>query len=394
MIVVVGIGEDGLAGLTLRARQAIAETQVLAGGARHLGLVQDFAGARVDWSQGIEAGLDAIAEHVDGGRSVVVLASGDPLYFGVAKNVIERFGANAVRVLPAPGAVSLTCAAMGWSQPDVQVLTVHGRPLQWVHLYLIPGVRLVVLSQDGDTPSQMAELLTERGFGLSRMTVLEHLGGAAERRLDGVAGVWAHARAADLNTVAIEAIADATARPLSRLAGLPDDAFDHDGQLTKRAVRAVTLSSLAPLPGETLWDLGAGAGSISIEWLRADERCLAVAVERDPLRAERIKANAARLGVPRLKVIVGDSLEALDGLRGAPDAVFVGGGVSSLSLLDAAWKRLRPGGRLAANAVTDAGASALEQFQGRHGGERFVIAIEDKAPITHFVNVKPMEPKA
>lgn len=394
MILVVGIGEDGMEGLSRRARQAIVDAQVLAGGARHLTLVKDFSGERVDWSKGIELGLDTLAGHIDAGRSVVVLASGDPLYFGVAKNVIERFGADAVHVLPVPGAVSLACAAMGWSQPDVQVLTVHGRPVQRVHLYLTPGARLVVLSEDGDTPAEVATLLAERGFGFSRITVLEHLGGAAEHRIDGVAGVWSHPRTADLNTLAIEVIADATARPLSRLAGLPDDAFNHDGQLTKRAVRAVTLSSLAPLPGETLWDLGAGAGSISIEWLRAHERCRAVAVERDPARAERIETNAARLGVPHLQIRVGDSVEALDMLKGTPDAIFVGGGVSTPGLLEAAWKRLRPGGRLVANAVTDAGATALKNFHGQYGGECFTITIEHKAPITHFISVKPMEQKA
>ncbi|MCR4378541.1 MAG: precorrin-6y C5,15-methyltransferase (decarboxylating) subunit CbiE [Rhodospirillales bacterium] len=393
MIVIVGMGEDGLEGLSRQARQAIAEAQVLAGGARHFSFVPNFTGTRVDWSQGIEAGLDAIARHVKAGQSVTILASGDPLYFGVAKNVIERFGADAVRVLPVPGAVSLTCAAMGWSQPDVQVLTVHGRPLECVHLYLTPGARLVVLSEDGDTPAQMATLLTAQGFGLSRITVLERLGGAAERRIDGIARAWPPARTADLNTLALELIADADARPLSRLAGLPDNAFEHDGQLTKRAVRAVTLSSLAPLPGETLWDLGAGAGSISIEWMRAHERCRAVAVERDPARAERIATNAARLGVPRLKIRVGDSLEALDGLDGTPDAIFVGGGVSRPGLLEAAWQRLRPGGRLVVNAVTDAGALALEDFQNHHGGEKFVITIEHKAPITHFVSIKPTEQK-
>jgi len=389
VIVVVGIGEDGLDGLGTRARDAIAGAQVIAGGARHLAMVDDFNGVRIDWGQGIDAGLDAIATHMD--KAVVVLASGDPLYFGVAKNLFSRFGHDAVRVLPAPGAVSLACAAMGWSQPAVQVVTVHGRPLQSLNLYLSPGARLVVLPQDGDTPAEVAALLTTRGFGDSRMTVLEHLGGAREQRLSGTADAWTHGPCAALNTLAIELIADANARPLTRLAGLPDDAYAHDGQLTKRQVRAVTLSSLAPLPGQTLWDLGAGAGSISIEWMRADVSCRAVAVERDPVRAKRIEANADTLGVPRLQVHVGDSFQALGTLQGEPDAIFIGGGVCAPGLLDAAWAKLKPGGRLVANAVTDASAQALSDFQNQHGGERFTIAVEGKAPITHYAGVKPQE---
>jgi len=390
-ITVIGIGEDGPAGLAPHALQALDGAQVLAGGARHLAMVPGFAGPTVDWSEGIAAGLDAIARHVDAGRAVAVLASGDPLYFGVAKNLIQRFGAGRVRVLPVPGAVSLTCAAMGWPQPDVQVVTLHGRPMESLNLHLTPGRKLVVLSEDGDTPARVAALLAERGFGPSKVAVLERLGGAHARRIDGVAENWAHGRCADLNTIAIELAADAGARPLTRLAGLPDDAYAHDGQLTKRAMRAVTLSSLAPVPGETLWDMGAGAGSISIEWLRAHESCRAVAVERDPERAARIRANAAALGVPRLAVHEGDSREALELLEGSPDAVFVGGGVAAAGLLDAAWARLKPGGRLVANAVTEASAQALDAFRQTHGGERFVVAVEGKAPITHYAGHKPGE---
>lgn len=401
MITVVGIGEDGLDGLALRARQAIAEAQVLAGGARHQALVSEFTGVRVDWSQGIEAGLDALAAHVQAGKRVVVLGSGDPLYFGIGNNLISRFGAAAVLVVPAPGAVSLACAAMGWSQADVQVVTLHGRPLESLNRYLAPGMRVMALTHDGETPTQVAALLTAQGYGASRLSVLEHLGGPLQRRIDGVAQHWNVPRAANLNTLAIELIADSTARPLTRLAGLPDDAFVHDGQLTKRAVRAVTLSSLAPLPGQTLWDLGAGAGSIAIEWMRAHESCQAVAVERDAQRAERIRLNADSLGVPRLKVHLGDSLEALDLLPGLPDAIFVGGGVSAVGLLDAAWRRLRPGGKLVANAVTAASAGALERFQQAHGGELIRISIEykssehslfeEKAPITQYIGLKPLE---
>ena len=401
MIWVVGIGEDGLDGLGKRARGCIEAAQVLVGGVRHHGLVPDFAGDRVDWSGGIDAGLDAIEAYHQRGQAIVVLASGDPLYFGVGNNVVQRFGADAVQILPAPGAVALACAAMGWSQPDVQVVTIHGRPLESLNRYLVAGERLVVLSRDGDSPAEVAQLLTRQGYGASRITVLAHLGGGDETRFEGLAHAWPTGPSADLHTLAIELVADATARPFSRQAGLPDDAFEHDGQLTKRAVRAVTLSSLAPLPGEMLWDLGAGAGSVAIEWMRSHERCQAVAVERDPARAQRIERNAAAMGVPRLAVRVGDSFEALDVLDGPPDAIFVGGGVSAPGLLAAAWRRLRPGGRLVANAVTPASATALEQFQQDYDGELIHLAVNikqnkkslfvNKAPITHYMGTKPAE---
>lgn len=390
-ITVIGIGEDGLDGLTAPACRAVQTAQVLAGGARHLKLVPDFTGPRVDWSDGIEAGLDAIAEHVHAGRNVCVLASGDPLYFGVGKNLVARFGAINVRIMPTPGAVSLACAAMGWSHPDVTVITLHGRPLETLNLHLAPGQRIVALTHDGATPNDVAKLLCAQGYGPSHITVLERLGGPHQARIDATAQSWNKAQYDHLNTLAVELIADADARPLSRLAGLPDVAYQHDGQLTKRAVRAVTLSSLAPLPGETLWDLGAGAGSISIEWLRSDDTLSAIAIERNPLRAARIRANANALGVPRLRVFEGDSFDALSTLDGQPDAIFVGGAVAQTGLLDAAWAKLKPAGRLVANAVTEASAQAVQAFQSKHGGERFTITVEAKRPIVHLLCFKPRE---
>ena len=315
----------------------------------------------------------------------MILASGDPLYYGVAKNVIDRFGAAQVQVFPVPGAVSLTCAAMGWPQADVQVVTVHGRPLPSLMLYLVPGVRLVVLSQDGDTPAQVAQLLRDHGYGPSLIWVLEHLGGPKEDRLQGRAGRWAHPKCADLNTIAIDVIAGEDARPLSRLAGLPDDAFSHDGQMTKRATRAVTLSSLAPLPGELLWDFGAGAGSISIEWMRTHASCRAVAIERDQRRADRILHNAQVLGVPKLVVEVGENRTVAGRLCGSPDAIFIGGGIQAPGLVQAVWAKLKPGGRLVANAVTDASRDVLKTMNQTYGGELMTMTIESKLPITQIL---------
>lgn len=377
---VVGIGEDGLAGLSPAARALVDGAEVLVGGARHHEKVPDSQAERLDWSTGFDAAMDAIEARF--GRRIVVLGSGDPSYFGVATTLIRRFGAEDVFVLPAPGAISLACARLGWSVPDVQAVTVHGRALENLNVHLAPGARLVVLARDGDSPAEIAALLTAQGFGLSRMTVLEHMGGERESRIDGVAQSWSAPRSANLCTVAIECIAGPDARPLSRLAGLPDEAFAHDGQLTKREVRAVTLARLAPLPGETLWDVGAGAGSIGIEWMRTHQSCQAVAIERDANRAQRIARNAANLGVPRLHIEVREALDALRNLDGDPDAVFVGGGVGAPGVLEAAWKRVKPGGRLVANAVTAEGAAALAGMKQKHGGELIQISVsrqKDKA---------------
>ncbi|PHS78915.1 MAG: cobalamin biosynthesis bifunctional protein CbiET [Rhodospirillaceae bacterium] len=385
MIFVIGIGEDGLAGLTESAKAKIAAADILLGGQRHLNFVADFSGERMNWSDGIDATLDRLESHLK--QNIVVLASGDPLYFGVAKNVIERFGLDAVQVLPVPGSVSLACAAMGWSQPDVQVVTVHGRSLHGLNLFLTPGVRLVVLCQDGDTPARAAALLTAKGFGQSRICVLEHLGGPKENRRQGRASDWSPARTADLCTLAIELRADENALSYSRLAGLPDDAFDHDGQLTKRTTRAVTLSSLAPKPGEMLWDFGGGAGSISIEWMRTHPSCKAITVERDRVRAARIIGNADHLGVPKLAVKISENLEALNTFSGSPDAIFIGGGLN-LELVEAAWARLKPGGRFVANAVTDKTRDLLKTIQSKYGGELFTMSIVNKLPITQILMEK------
>lgn len=384
MIFVLGIGEDGLAGLGETAKAKIDTADILLGGQRHLNFVPDFSGERLDWSDGIEATLDSLAPKLD--KNIVILASGDPLYFGVAKNVIERFGKDAVQILPVPGAVSLTCAAMGWSQPDIQVVTVHGRSLDSLNLYLTPGVRLVVLCQDSETPALAAQLLTDKGFGQSRISVLEHLGGPKENHRHGLAADWPHERGANLCTLAIELVGD-KAQTYSRLAGLPDDAFDHDGQLTKRVTRAVTLSSLAPKPGELLWDFGGGAGSIAIEWMRCHPSCQAITIERDRGRAERIIRNADSLGVPKLSVKVAENLDALHDLSEAPDAIFIGGGLT-LELVEAAWTRLKPGGRFVANAVTDKTQALLKKIHQKYGGELFTMTIEDKLPITQILMEK------
>jgi precorrin-6Y C5,15-methyltransferase (decarboxylating) len=286
-------------------------------------------------------------------------------------------------VLPAPSSVSLAAARLGWPLQEVDVVSLVGRPLATLNARLFPGVRLLLLSADGDTPAQVAAALCARGFAASRLTLLEHLGGPEERRIDGLAAQWSLPRAADLNLLAVECLADAGTQVLPPTCGLPDDAYRHDGQLTKRDVRAVTLARLAPLPGELLWDVGAGCGSIGIEWMRAHPACRAIAIEANEGRQAHIRHNRDVLGVPALQLVAGHAPEALDGLPAA-DAIFIGGGVTVPGLLEQCWAALKPGGRLLANAVTIQSEAALVAFRERQGGELLRLTVAQAQPLGGF----------
>lgn len=389
-ITVVGIGEDGLDGLIPKARGLIDEAEVLVGGERHLSKVPVGGEQRIDWDGDFDAAFDKIEKMKD--RRVVVLASGDPLHYGVGVNIVRRFGADQVNVIPAPGAFSLAAADLGWPLADVKCLTVHGRALEAVTLYLTPGRRLLVLSWDGETPEKLAGLLMARGFGPSRITVLGNLGGGDETRTEGTAEKWTGETVPDLNTIAVECVAGDGADVLSRVPGLPDDAFEHDGLITKREVRAVTLARLMPLPGQTLWDVGAGSGAVAIEWLRAEPSAKAFAVERDPKRAAVIARNAANLGVPELKIVEGEAPGILSGIETVPDAVFVGGGVSVPGLLEACWDALSPGGRLVANGVTLEAEQRLLFFQNEFGGDLTRMAVSRAAPVGPVGRLQTFQP--
>jgi precorrin-6Y C5,15-methyltransferase (decarboxylating) len=383
---VIGIGEDGLGGLSPAARALLDAAEVLVGGARHLALVPAGAARRIPWEKPLGATLDRI--EAERGRRVVVLASGDPLCYGVGAMLARRFASSDMIVLPQPSAFSLAAARLLWPLADCVTLTLHGRPLERLRLHLAPGARLLALSADGETPGRAAALLREEGWGPSHLTVLEHMGGPRECRLDGTAAAWPHPRAADLNVIAIECRPGPGARPLSRVAGLPDDAFRHDGQITKRVVRAATLALLAPLPGETLWDVGAGCGSVAIEWLRAEPRARAVAIERDPARGALIAENAAALGVPELAIVTGTAPAALDGLP-RPEAIFLGGGIADEALWQTAWQALKPGGRLVANAVTLDGEAALMRRHALLGGALARIAVASSEPLGSHDALRP-----
>jgi precorrin-6Y C5,15-methyltransferase (decarboxylating) len=363
---VVGIGDGGLGSLSATARAVVEAGEILVGGERHLEMVPDHPGERLRWRSPLEATLDDL--EALRGRPVVVLASGDPMWFGVGELLVRRFDPSELRVLPAPSAFSLACGRLGWSLAHVVCLTAHSRPLAKVRRHLASGARLIVLSRDGATPDALARMLSEAGFGPSRVWVFEHLDGPAERRLDGTAAAWGTRNCAALNTVAIECIPIPDARVRSRSPGLPDDAFEADGMITKRDVRAATLARLVPLQGQRLWDIGAGSGAVAIEWLRAADGAQAIAVEHEAARCATIARNAESLGTPELTVLHAHAPDCLRDLP-APDAVFIGGGVSEPAMLEACWRALLPGGRLVANVVTVEGEQRLLAWHAQHGGE-------------------------
>ncbi|MCU1763820.1 precorrin-6y C5,15-methyltransferase (decarboxylating) subunit CbiE [Pseudomonas sp. 14P_8.1_Bac3] len=379
-LTIIGIGEDGFKGLGKNARHALLRATRIFGGQRQLDLLPPcIRGERERWPSPFC--LDPLLALR--GEPVCVLASGDPMFFGVGASLARQLPSDDMLILPAPSSCSLAAARMGWPLQEVVTLSVVARPVAALNAQLFSGVRLLVLSNDGQSPAAIAALLRERGFGPSRLSVLEHLGGAAERRIEGVARDWADPPVADLNLVAIECIADAHTPRLSRLAGLPDSAFRHDGQLTKRDVRAITLARLAPTPGELLWDVGAGSGSIGIEWMRAHPSCRALAIEADEGRQRLIEHNRDALGVPGLQLIRGQAPQALAGLE-RPDAIFIGGGVTREGVLDTCWAELKPGGRLVANAVTLQSEMTLMAWREQHGGELTRIHIAQAQPLGDF----------
>lgn len=388
-LTVVGIGEDGLEGLSPSARSQIDDAEVLIGGERHLAMLPADGRERLTWPSPLRLLLDRI--EAQRGRRVCVLATGDPMCFGIGNTLVRRIPLAEMLIIPAASALALVAARMGWPEHEVELLTLHGRPMALLESYLRPGARLMILSDSAKTPAEVAARLSERGYGQSVLTVLERMGGPAERRLDGTALAWPHPPGEDLNTIAVELVAglDAALRPT--IAGLPDDAFINDGQLTKREVRAVTLSALQPMPRALLWDVGAGCGSVAIEWLRAERLCRAIAIEPRVERRRMIAENAAALGVPALEIVDGTAPSALLDLE-APDAIFIGGGVSAVGVIDACWSALKPGGRLVANVVTLEGEAAVLAHQARRGGALTRIAVSRAEPVGPFLGWRPLMP--
>jgi precorrin-6Y C5,15-methyltransferase (decarboxylating) len=370
---IVGIGEDGVDGLSPVARGLVGDADIVFGGRRHLGLAASLVrGAARPWPSPFDGAAAEVLRHR--GRQVCVLASGDPFHYGVGAVLARHIDAREMIVVPGPSAFSLAAARLGWSLPQTVLLSLHGRMLDLIRPHLQPGARILALTSDDAGPAALAALLTQSGFGASRLTILEALGGPRERIRATAAAAYDLAAVDALNTAAIEVEAGANARVLALTPGLADALFEHDGQITKREIRAVTLSALAPRRGELLWDIGSGSGSIAIEWMLADPALRAVAIERRADRAARIRRNAAAFGVPALVIVEGAAPAALAGLA-TPDAIFVGGGAGDASVLDGAARALRSGGRLVVNAVTLETEAALLARHAALGGELVRIAM-------------------
>jgi precorrin-6Y C5,15-methyltransferase (decarboxylating) len=385
MIVVVGIGAGGWDEVPVRHQQLIRDAAVLLGGKRHLDLVPDVPGQRREpWPSPLRDGLPALLDSIGAAGDVVALASGDPLVSGVGTTLIDLLGPENVRIEPALSSVALARARMGWPAESCAVVSLVGRDVALVARELAPGRRILALSSDDSTPGHVANLLVKAGFGASKMAVLGDLGAESETARTATASTWAGA-SPRLNIVAIECVG----APLGGwVAGLPDDAFEHDGQLTKRDLRASALSRLAPTPGEHLWDVGAGAGSVGIEWMRAHPTCTTTAVEASPERAARIARNATRLGVPGLSVVKGRAPDALADLP-TPDAIFIGGGATRPGVLDTCLAALHPGGRIVVHGVTLETEQLLAAAYQEHGGELTRISVETSAPIGTFTGWTP-----
>lgn len=373
---IVGIGEDGMEGLSPATRTVVEAAEVIIGGERHHQLSPGVTATRIAWPSPFDALIDKLLEYK--GKRVVVLATGDPLWFSVGARIGRAIDPSQITYHPQLSAFQLTSARMGWSLADVETLTVHGRPVQQMVAFIQPDQRLIILTTGSETPAQIAGFLTERGFGQSEMTVLANMGGKKEQRFEGVASSWDHDVPA-FNTLAVHCIAAPDAALLPRVPGLADDLFHSDGTMTKQEVRAATLSKLMPMRGALLWDIGTGCGSIAIEWMRAARYARAIGIEPRADRRAMAAQNALALGAPKLDLIDGTAPASLQGLE-APDAIFIGGGLSE-EVFDIAWKNLRPLGRLVANAVTLESEVLLIALYKKYGGDLVKIGVERADPV-------------
>ena len=388
-ITVVGIGADGWGGLSARARHEIASADTIVGSMRQLELVPQTRAERRPWSSPIDAVLDELAQGL--GARVCVLASGDPMLHGIGATLARRVGPERINVIPHISACALVCARLGWPEDEVELVSAVARAPEVVGAALAPRRRLVVYVAGADGAASVARVVTTQGFGRSRFIILEQLGGDRERVREATAAESVNVEADALHSVAIECEREPATPLLGRTPGLPDAVYESDGQLTKWTIRAVTLAALRPAPRSLLWDVGAGSGSIAIEWLRAEPTAAAVAIESSDERARCIRSNALRLGVPRLEVREGAAPRALAELE-RPDAVFIGGGLTVPRVVDTCWEALRPGGRLVANAVTLEGERVLQASQASCGGSLTRMAVSHAEPLGPLTTWRPQLP--
>jgi len=374
-LTIIGIGEDGLSGLSDASREALARAELVAGAPRHLALLPDIGGAVRAWPVPFADGLAPLL--AQRGRRVVMLASGDPFWFGAGSSITRHLAAGEWRALPGVSSFALAAAALGWPLEHVACLGLHSAPLARLRPHLARGARAIVLLRDGVAVGDLAVWLAGLGFGASTLHVMEAMGGPRERIRSVRAGDYALADVAHPVAVALEVAGNGTALP--GVPGRADSFFNHDGQITRPAIRAMTLAALAPVAGERLWDIGLGSGAVSIEWLLAHPRCNAIGFEVDPARAARAAQNAAALGVERLRIVQASAPEGLDG-QPLPDAVFIGGGLSD-ALLGHLWRILPAGVRVVANAVTLESEALLGAWQTREGGSLIRLEMAEAVPL-------------
>ncbi|MEM1276967.1 MAG: precorrin-6y C5,15-methyltransferase (decarboxylating) subunit CbiE [Pseudomonadota bacterium] len=385
---IIGIGEDGVSGLSAAARAALSEAEILLGGDRHHDLAGVTQAKRLSWPSPFDAMIDAIIAHR--GWRMVVLATGDPLWYSVGARIATAIPPREIIFHPQISAFQWAACRMGWSLADVETLTAHGRPAEQIIPYFWPGARLLILTAGAETPGQIARLLSDRGYGASQLSVLANLGGPNEGRLDGRAEDWATTtpEIAPFHTLAVTCQGDQP-QLLPHTPGLPDDAFEHDGKMTKQDVRAATLAKLMPQRGEVLWDIGVGCGSVAIEWMRAAPSAAAIGFDTHTKRLAIAGRNAKVLGTPALSLVEGEAPQILEVIPAPigtrpdlrnPNAVFIGGGLSE-ELVDCVLARLRPFGRLVANAVTLESEACLAMLQAKHGGQLTRIATAQAVPV-------------
>lgn len=385
---IVGIGEDGLDGLSSSARRLIADAEVVIGGSRQLALAGSLIKTAMPWPSPLLSAVPQILALRS--RAVCVLATGDPFSYGIGATLAQHVAAEEMLCLPAPSAFSLAAARLAWPLQTTTCLSVHGRPLELLLPHLQPRARLLALSWDARTPGDVARLLVARGLGASRLTVLERMGGPHERRRSSTATDAAFADVDALNTLAIEVEAEPGARIVPLSQGLDDSMFAHTGQITKREVRAITLSALAPRRGELLWDIGAGCGSVGVEWMLAHPENRTIAIEPRADRVALCTENAVALGVPDLRTVAGAAPAALAGLP-QPDAIFIGGGGDE-AVIESAMAALPSHGRLVANAVTLETEASLIACHARHGGTLTRIEISRVDALGDFTGWRPARP--
>ena len=383
---IVGIGEDGIEGLSPASRSVVEAAEIIVGGSRHQNLTNSQA-ERINWPSPFDALIDLLKSK--SGQRVVVLATGDPLWYSVGARIGREIDPLEISYHPQVGAFQLAAARMGWSMADLETLTVHGRPVEQMIAFIQPNQRLLILTTGAETPKQIAGFLTERGFGKSQLTVLASMGGENEARFDGKAETWQYEVPA-FNTLAVECIAAKDAAMLPRVPGLADELFQGDGTMTKQEIRATSVAKLMPMRGALLWDVGCGCGSVAVEWMRAARYARAIGIEPRADRRTYAANNALALGVPKLELIDGFVPSALNDLE-SPDAIFIGGGLS-IETFEACWSALRPLGRLVVNAVTLESEQILLNLYAKYGGDLVRIQISKADSIGKVTGWRPSMP--